>query len=342
MKKILIILTIIALIAGVSIFAFKTYKEKESDNNNVKKEEKNIAKEEEDNVLLTIYTDPLSSEYKVLGTQYEYLDQTELEGDLIKFISNKDGVKVRLQYIVWNTDLKCFMSYDEAFDISTKSGEIYAFNGIMAETIPSFRLIAEYKNMTYIWYLQQDGKDGKTVQTIESKNSWVAQDIYEDSNMIPICTALAVSARIYGDDYKNYTSEEFWETIASALTMTYTEHEDEYIIIEEWVLNAFIKTIFPDIEEAPKPPKDTTLMEEIENGIWSIRTCSYGDWISYELIGIYKDDNNTWIMTVAVRNNDEDEEDISYCKVVYLEQNEKQGEGPFEYHVTVVDDLYGV
>ena len=294
----------------------------------------------DNNVLLTIYTDTSSNDYQSLGNEYNKLNDNT--GDLIKFVSNKDGVKVKLEYIDWDMNLKYHRGLEEEFNITTKSEEVYAFNANMQENTPNFRLVVEYENTKNIWYVVYNVKDKSSTIKIKGSSNWVAQDVDDTSNMIPFCISLAISGRLYGNDYLNYTSEEVWETIANILTMTYIDDQEDNIFIEEVELEKFIKVIFPNINGVPQLPKDKLFVHK-EDEVYSIRKNNYGDLISYELVGCYKDEEtDKWVVTVSVRNNDEDDE-IGYTKVIYLKQNEKHDEmNPFDYHIINLDELWGV
>ena len=292
--------------------------------------------------LLTIYTDSESEEYKKLGNEYARLGmqyEEDYGANIIKIVANKEDVNVKLQYGDWDYEIDYFNVYEEHFDLDLEKGEVYGFEGELAEGIVEYRLVIEYRGVKNVWYLVYDGKEGKTTFTIE-ENSYKAKELTADSNIMPICVSLALTSFMYGNDYEEFSVEEFCETIASSSTMMIPKDRwvGNRILIEEKELETIIKTMYPNPLEAPGY-SDGDMVTYAPEGRYDYYYIKYWDinWMKYRVTDLKKDRTGTWEVTVEIKTDDgamEEDRIETIYRTIYLEPNKVwDEESPFEYHI---------
>ena len=301
--------------------------------------------------LLIVYIDPSSPEYQNLGTVDDYL-MTGNSSDMavqIRFVALVDGVVVKLERVSFNHDYSYLEVTEEIFIAETNPAIVYAFDSIVAETIPQFQLVAEYNGLRCVWPIQDDLAYGNTVFTLVGQPSQQVIPLDETSNMIHICRAYAIS--FYELYYKSgpyivpdkVSNDELWQTVSTAITINnlYNTQDINNIVVQNNILNSYAKAMFPDVQKLP--PLDTNYIKYNSNNgtynvtphfppvAWQLVYCSEN-----EIPGIGK----VWTVAIAIEDVENGKQPITF--VVYLKANEKQTQNnPFDYHITGIAELGG-
>lgn len=134
-------------------------------------EEKTTYSKQNDEFTIKIYTDMNSKTYKSLDNpKISFLtgiDNTDNDG-FIRFVCDKDDVKVTLVKLSYNDFRGEFNESDTVFKIKTNKGFVYEFKGYLGETMPPAKLKAEKGNYGAEFLLQMNGMDSNSDFTLKS------------------------------------------------------------------------------------------------------------------------------------------------------------------------------
>lgn len=213
-------------------------------------------------LLITLY-DAVSDEYHALEGKIETID-TGIDGAYgmtgFRFVSPKNGVTVKLEAIMWSPIVDAFEVTETVFEITTEKGKIYEFVCPVTETIPDYRLVAEYGEMKARHYLAMDGYEVVTKLLMVDEGN-TPEGITEDSSFYNLCVARAAS-KIFFEGYAEHDDPAVvWDTLAYAVTlnefkMNGTEDYVNMIGLSEWEADAYFSTLYPTLIES-----DTELTE---------------------------------------------------------------------------------
>lgn len=120
---------------------------------------------------LSLYTDSSSASYRALGDPVQIFKTGSAiyPNDRIRFVSNVDGVIVTLVKLKYNEADNEMESDGILFSVKVKKGEVYEFDGSLAETAPTAAIEAEKGGMAARKVLTYDGRDGKTDYVLKSE-----------------------------------------------------------------------------------------------------------------------------------------------------------------------------
>ena len=214
-------------------------------------------------LLMTLYMDCDSDDYRSLTGKIESINtgiDPQSSAGCFRFVSPKNGVKVRLEAIMWSPIVDEFEVTDTVFEISTEKGRIYEFDCYVTETIPDYRLVAEYGDMKSKYYLAEDGYEVVTKLLMVDEGN-TPEEITEDSAFYNLCVARAISDVFYNDRFIKHEPPVVWDTLACAVTlnefkMNGTEDYVNMIGLSEWEADAYFSTLYPTLIES-----DTELTE---------------------------------------------------------------------------------
>ncbi|MBR6785223.1 MAG: hypothetical protein IKM25_03130 [Clostridia bacterium] len=214
------------------------------------------------NLLITLYNAD-SDEYHALKGKIESIDTgigSEYGMTGFRFVSPKNGVKVRLEAIMWSPIVDAFEVTETIFEISTEKDKIYEFDCYVTETIPDYRLVAEFGDMKAKYYLAMDGYEVVTKLLMVDEGN-TPEEITEDSAFYNLCVARAISDVFYNDRFIKYEPPVVWDTLACAVTLNEfklngTEDYVNMIGLSEWEADAYFSTLYPTLIES-----DTELTE---------------------------------------------------------------------------------
>ena len=236
----------------------------------------NTDETENDDFRLTIYTDLYSEEYQELGNAQMWLSgfSEETEGKKIRFCSDVDDVYVTLEQGEWMEAPLYFRPVDCMFNVETKAGKVYEFDGYLAECIPLYRITAFKGDKTAVWYLMEDGKDGKQVFEVAGEEPHATCPEITDP-ILSLCAVYAgLSIRVEEDIA--YKPEQFWTAIANAVTIVTLQTADadaegniylDYETLNKYAEAMFPETgVYPDIKESdgiiwPESAEDSVIVK---------------------------------------------------------------------------------
>ena len=176
-------------------------------------------------LLMTLYMDCDSDDYQSLTGKIESINtgiDPQTSAGCFRFVSPKNGVKVRLEAIMWSPIVDDFEVTETIFEISTEKDKIYEFDCYVTETIPDYRIVAEYGEMKATYYLATDGYEVIT-KLLMVDEGFTPEEITEDSAFYNLCVAHAVSDVFYNDRLTKYNPEVVYETMACAVTLNQFE-----------------------------------------------------------------------------------------------------------------------
>lgn len=214
------------------------------------------------NLLITLYNAD-SDEYHALKGKIETVD-TGIDSEYgmtgFRFVSPKNGVKVRLEGIMWSpivNDFECDYTY---LEITTEKDKIYEFDCCVTETIPDFRLVAEYNGKTSEYYMSMDGESVKNVIEMTAEE-FVPEEITEDSAFYNLCVARATSKIFYEGMVEHDDPAVVWDTLAYAVTLNHakTVGETYYDVISltKWEFESYADSMYPEFKgNYPEIPEE--------------------------------------------------------------------------------------
>ena len=223
--------------------------------------------EESDDLLITLYPEQDSDEFQALKGKIKLIETSYFYGadaPSFRFVAPRDGVKVRLEVIRWSDLVNDFEPYDKDFEITTEKGKIYEFMCFRAETIPEYRLVAEYngKRAEYNMIIDGYGVVNELKMVAEEDTP---EKITEDSAFYNLCVAHAVSDVIYNNRLVKHNPEVVYETMAYATTLSQFKLEGENYVnmigLTQWEADAYLNAMYPTFKgKAPELPKDSSFV----------------------------------------------------------------------------------
>lgn len=115
------------------------------------------------NVLFAVYTNPDYASF-----WYDNYD-TEWYGT-VRLMEMRSGVDIRIEQIEYNEKTQDYDVVKVVKEIkSTVRGETFTPDIEMTETIPSYRIVAEYNGLKGEWYATYDGKNGDGTNIIKGQ-----------------------------------------------------------------------------------------------------------------------------------------------------------------------------
>lgn len=297
-----------------------------------------------DDLLMTLYIDSASEDYQSLKGKIETINtgiDPQTSAGCFRFISPKNGVKVRLEAIMWSPIVDEFEVTETVFEISTEKGKIYEFDCYVTETIPDYRIVAEYGEMNADYYLAMDGYEVVTKLMMVDKG-FVPEEITEDSPFYSLCVARAASDVFYNDRLVKYEPPVVWDTIAYAVTlnefkMNGTEDYVNMIGLSEWEADAYFSTLYPTLIESDTelPENGNVVAAHFSTGEkYLVHPYAFERFGTNEFYGV--EDNGDGTYSVKIRIDDyryEGYEEFGLAVIVKPDAN-----SPFGYVITDVVD----
>lgn len=294
------------------------------------------------NLLITLYNAD-SDEYHALKGKIETID-TGIDSEYgmtgFRFISPKNGVKVRLEGIMWSPIVNDFERDYTYFEIITEKGKIYEFDCCVTETIPDFRLVAEYGEMKAAHYMAIDGESVKNVIEMASEEL-VPEEITEDSAFYQLCVARAASDVFYNDRLVKYEPPVVWDTFAYAVTLNHAKMvgETDYNVISltKWEVESYMDSMYPKYKgNYPEMPEECYVEGSIRQySDYDVTPFLFERFCTNEFYGV--EDNGDGTYSVKIRIDDyryeEGYKDFGLAVIV-----KPDASNPFGYVITDVID----
>lgn len=323
MRRIASLLLVFVLVAGCAGCGAKNgdkeeMKEKATQSEGIKKEAKKVGPQD-DRFTLTFFTDPESDEFRTCGEVQEVFpgDADAGEQQNIRFVCDADDVVLSLEVGEWvqvgMTDY--FHSLDYIFSVETTKDAIYEFPGVLYPEYPMYRITAFKGNKSAVWYLKEDGGNGGTVWEVtgEELQPTLPQ---ETDPIITLCGVYAGMTVTAGNDVGQHP-EYFWKTVTNAITLltllVADTDENGYIYIDEWLLDAYVETLFPDTAVYPEVREGEEVIGPGEGGDYYAMQANYlYDYSSLERLNVELRDERA-VVTMIVKGQ------IDESVQVYLE-----------------------
>ena len=275
-----------------------------------KQNDKDVMNKEDDNdLLITLYPEQDSNEFQNLTGKIKLIETNYFYGadaPSFRFVAPRDGVKVRLEVIRWSDLVNDFEPYDKDFEITTEKGKIYEFMCSRAETIPEYRLVAEYNGKKAEYYMAMDGFG------IVNELQMVAEDgefeeITEDSAFYNLCVARAVSDVFYNDRLIKDVPEVVYETMAYAVSLNQFELEGEDYInmigLTQWEADVYLNAMYPSFKgKSPELPEDSSFVAaHFSTGKKYLVTPQlFEKFCTTEFYGVEENDDGTYSVKIRV------------------------------------------
>lgn len=206
-------------------------------------------------LLGTLYMDCNSDDYQGLTGKIEHIKtgmEPKFDSEYFRFVSPEEGVKIRLEAIMYSPIVDGFEVTDTVFERAAEKGKIYEFECLVTETIPDHRLVVECGDARAEYYMVADGFEVVTKLRMIAE---VPAQIEQDSAFYRLCVARAVSDVYYNDRLIKYEPEVVWNTLAYAVTlnefkMNGTEDYVNMIGLSDWEADAYFGTLYPTLDES--------------------------------------------------------------------------------------------
>ena len=298
-------------------------------------------KDDSGNLLITLYNAD-SDEYHGLQGKIETID-TGIEAEYgmtgFRFVSPENGVRVRLEGIMWSPivdEFECDYTY---LEIETEKDKIYEFTACVTETIPDFRLVAEYGEMKSTYYMAMDGESVENVIEMTAED-FVPEEITEDSFFYNLCVARAAS-KVYNEGFVEHNDPAvIWNTVAYAVTLNYAEmngeNYDDYIGMTTWEVESYMDSMYPECKDAYPQMTDECYVEGSmrQYSDYDVTPYLFERFSTNEFYGV--EDNSDGTYSVKIRIDDyrfEGYEEFGLAVIVEPDAN-----SPFGYVITDVVD----
>ena len=276
-----------------------------------KTNDKNTANKEDDgdDLLITLYPEDESNEYQELKGKLEHIETNIYIGEYggsFRFISPKNGVKVSLEAVLWSSVMGDFEPRNTVFEISTEKDKIYEFECSRTETIPEYRLVAEYKGKKAEYYMVMDGFGVVNELQMVAENGEI-EEITEDSAFYNLCVARAVSDVFYNDRLIKDVPEVVYETMAYAVTLNHIKFEGEDYVgmfgMSTWVADAYLNAMYPTFKgKEPELPEDSSfVVAHFSTGMkYLVAPQTFEEFCTTEFYGVEENDDGTYSVKIRV------------------------------------------
>ena len=293
-------------------------------------------------LLMTLYMDCDSDDYQSLTGKIESINtgiDPQTSAGCFRFVSPKNGVAVRLEAIMWSPIVDDFEVTDTVFEISTEKDKIYEFDCYVTETIPDYRLVAEYGDMKAKYYLAMDGYEVVTKLLMVDEGN-TPEEITVDSAFYQLCVARAASKVYYDGFAENDDPAVVWDTVAYAVTLNHakTVGETEYDVISltTWELESYMDSMYPEYKgNYPEMPEECYVEGSMKQySDYDVTPYLFERFSTGEFYGV--DDNGDGTYSVKIRIDDyrfEGYEEFGLAVIVEPDAN-----SPFGYVITDVVD----
>ena len=293
-------------------------------------------------LLMTLYIDSASEDYQSLTGKIESINtgiDPQTSAGCFRFVSPKNGVKVRLEAIMWSPIVDDFEVTDTVFEISTEKDKIYEFDCYVTETIPDYRLVAEYGDMKAKYYLAMDGYEVVTKLLMVDEGN-TPEEITEDSAFYNLCVARAASKVYYEGFAENDDPAVVWDTVAYAVTLNHakTVGETDYDVISvtTWELESYMDSMYPEYKgNYPEMPEECCVEGSMRQySDYDVTPYLFERFSTNEFYGV--EDNGDGTYSVKIRIDDyrfEGYEEFGLAVIVEPDAN-----SPFGYVITDVVD----
>lgn len=293
-------------------------------------------------LLMTLYIDSASEDYQSLTGKIESINtgiDPQTSAGCFRFVSPKSGVTVRLEAIMWSPIVDDFEVTDTVFEISTEKDKIYEFDCYVTETIPDYRLVAEYGDMKAKYYLAMDGYEVVTKLLMVDEGN-TPEEITEDTAFYQLCVARAASKVYYEGFAENNDPAVVWDTVAYAVTLNHakTVGETEYDVISltTWELESYMDSMYPELKgNYPEIPEECYVEGSMKQySDYDVTPYLFERFSTNEFYGV--EDNGDGTYSVKIRIDDyrfEGHEEFGLAVIVEPDAN-----SPFGYVITDVVD----
>lgn len=293
-------------------------------------------------LLMTLYIDSASEDYQSLTGKIESINtgiDPQTSAGCFRFVSPKSGVTVRLEAIMWSPIVDDFEVTDTVFEISTEKDKIYEFDCYVTETIPDYRLVAEYGEMKAKYYLAMDGYEVVTKLLMVDEGN-TPEEITEESAFYNLCVARAASKVYYEGFAENDDPAVVWDTLAYAVTLNHakTVGETYYDVISltTWELESYMDSMYPEYKgNYPEIPEECYVEGSMKQySDYDVTPYLFERFSTNEFYGV--EDNGDGTYSVKIRVDDyrfEGYEEFGLAVIVEPDAN-----SPFGYVITDVVD----
>ena len=293
-------------------------------------------------LLMTLYIDSASEDYQSLTGKIESINtgiDPQTSAGCFRFISPKNGVAVRLEAIMWSPIVDDFEVTDTVFEISTEKDKIYEFDCYVTETIPDYRLVAEYGDMKAKYYLAMDGYEVVTKLLMVDEGN-TPEETTEDSAFYQLCVARAASKIYYDGFAENDDPAVVWDTVAYAVTLNHakTVGETYYDVISltTWELESYMDSMYPEYKgNYPGIPEECYVEGSMRQySDYDVTPYLFERFSTNEFYGV--EDNGDGTYSVKIRIDDyrfEGHEEFGLAVIVEPDAN-----SPFGYVIKDVVD----
>lgn len=312
-----------------------------------KQNDKDVVNMENDNdLLITLYPEQDSNEFQNLTGEIKLIETSYFYGadaPSFRFVASRDGVKVRLEVIRWSDLVNDFEPYDKDFEITTEKGKIYEFMCFRAETIPEYRLVAEYNGKKAEYNMVMDGFGVVNELQMVAEDGDMAE-ITEDSAFYKLCVARAVSDVFYNDRLIKDVPEVVYETMAYAVTLNQFEVEGEDYInmigLTQWEADAYLNAMYPSFKgKAPELPEDSSFVAaHFSTGkTYLVMPHAFEEFCTTEFYGVEENGNGTYSVKIRVDDYRAPEVDFERQRGIAVIVK-PDANNPFGYVITDVVD----
>lgn len=293
------------------------------------------------NLLITLYNAD-SDEYHALKGKIETFDTgIDIEYGMtgFRFVSPKNGVKVRLEGIMWSPIVNDFERDYTYLEITTEKDKIYEFDCCVTETIPDFRLVAEYDGKISEYYMSMDGESVKNVIEMTGED-FEPEETTEDSAFYQLCVARAASKVYYEGFAENNDPAVVWDTVAYAVTLNHAKMVGEtyydVISLTTWELESYMDSMYPELKgNYPGIPEECNVEASMKQySDYDVTPYLFERFSTNEFYGV--EDNGDGTYSVKIRIDDyrfEGYEEFGLAVIVKPDAN-----SPFGYVIKDVVD----
>jgi predicted small lipoprotein YifL len=294
-------------------------------------------------LLMTLYMDCDSDDYQSLTGKIESINtgiDPQTSAGCFRFVSPKNGVTVRLEAIMWSPIVDDFEVTETIFEISTEKDKIYEFDCYVTETIPDYRLVAEYGDMKAKYYLAMDGYEVVTKLLMVDEGN-TPEEITEDSAFYNLCVARAASKVYYEGFAEHNEPAVVWDTLAYAVTLNHAkmvgETEYDVISLTKWELESYADSMYPEYKgNHPEIPEECYVEGSMKQySDYDVTPYLFERFSTNEFYGV--EDNGDGTYSVKIRIDDyrfEGYEEFGLAVIV-----KPDASSPFGYVITDVVDF---